>query len=114
MQINKISTFHGEINGVQFFNEQVFDVTLFILNEINSKFGEIYSYQFIEDISYCIAKNLTKFKEDMTSVKLYNNMLKFINKTEDFNDLNFDIYYFGLVNTRILDKYYLTKKEGVK
>ncbi len=50
----------------------------------------------------------------MTSVKLYNNMLKFINKTENFNDLNFDIYYFGLVNTRILDKYYLTKKEGKK
>ena len=42
MQSNKISIFHGEINGVQFFNEQVFDVTLSILNEINSNCYKIF------------------------------------------------------------------------
>ncbi|MBS9776361.1 MAG: hypothetical protein KGV57_04665 [Fusobacterium sp.] len=107
--------FSGQIKGIEFKSEEVFNSTNLILSNIEQKFGEIYKESFIKDLSI-VLETQSKRKEFHSWEDLETGFISKINKADKFNTLNFDFYgidlTLGMFNTQIQDGIYT--KENIK
>jgi len=106
MESQVIQKFKAKINSVEFDENQIYRTTEFILEEINEKFGEIYTDEFIKDLASVIERYF--FKVDNLSVsELEWNMSNDIERAETFKDIKFKDYYINHINDNIKDGSYL-------
>lgn len=93
----KSSSFIGVINGVSFDKQVIFDSTVYVLECIEDKFGEIYNQDFIKEISYIIYQYYFKYDYSIETIEcLFNNVL-------DQSQTEFSELYF--INTELGDEH---------
>jgi hypothetical protein len=101
-----LQSFKARINSVEFDDYQLYMTTDRILEEIDDKFGTIYTDEFIKDLADVI--QLYFFKVDKLIVsELEWNMLNNIEDAETFRDIQFTDYYINHINEQIKDGSYL-------
>lgn len=101
-----LQSFKARINSVEFEDYQLYMTTDRILEEIDDKFGTIYTDEFIKDLADVI--QLYFFKVDKLILsELEWNMLNDIEDAEKFTDIQFTDYYINHINDRIKDRSYL-------
>lgn len=83
--------FNGNINNIQFNDKNNFYSTVFILEYINDKFGEMYNDKFIEDLSNTIDRMYMKY-DDFSYSELENEFSDCVDKANNFNDIKFTYY----------------------
>lgn len=92
MQSEIIQRFQGRINTIMFDDEMNYYTTGYILNNIEEKFGEIYTDEFISELSRAIERVSIKC-EDFTLSDLENSLTNAIELADKFDDIYFDYYY---------------------
>ena len=101
-----LQSFKARINSVKFDDYQLYMTTDRILEEIDDKFGTIYTDEFIKDLADVI--QLYFFKVDKLIIsELEWNMLNDIEDAETFQDIQFSDYYINHINDQIKDGSYL-------
>lgn len=101
-----LQSFKARINSVEFDDYQLYMTTDRILEEIDDKFGTIYTDEFIKDLADVI--QLYFFKVDKLIIsELEWNMLNDIEDAETFRDIQFSDYYINHINDQIKDGSYL-------
>lgn len=101
-----LQSFKARINSVEFDDYQLYMTTDRILEEIDDKFGTIYTDEFIKDLADVI--QLYFFKVDKLIIsELEWNMLNDIEDAETFIDIQFSDYYINHINDQIKDGSYL-------
>lgn len=101
-----LQSFKARINSVEFDDYQLYMTTDRILEEIDDKFGTIYTDEFIKDLADVI--QLYFFKVDKLIIsELEWNMLNDIEDAENFRDIQFSDYYINHINDQIKDGSYL-------
>lgn len=101
-----LQSFKARINSVEFDDYQLYMTTDRILEEIDDKFGTIYTDEFIKDLADVI--QLYFFKVDKLIIsELESNMLNDIEDAETFRDIQFSDYYINHINDQIKDGSYL-------
>jgi hypothetical protein len=101
-----LQSFKARINSVEFDDYQLYMTTDRILEEIDDKFGTIYTDEFIKDLADVI--QLYFFKVDKLIVsEIEWNMLNNIEDAETFRDIQFTDYYINHINEQIKDGSYL-------
>lgn len=101
-----LQSFKARINSVEFDDYQLYMTTDRILEEIDDKFGTIYTDEFIKDLADVI--QLYFFKVDKLIIsELEWNMLNDIEDAETFQDIQFSDYYVNHINEQIKDGSYL-------
>lgn len=90
MKIEVIKYFKGKINDVEFNNEQMFNTTEYILENIENKFGEV-SKEFVKDLKENIEYAAEKYDEFSYNI-LENSIIDSVNSSNKFEDLfiNYD------------------------
>lgn len=89
MQTKIIQNFLGEINGVQIFDTNIYNSTVYILDNIESKFGEIYSNEFVSDLVNTITEIYLKY-DNFSFDTLENCFTDGVNKASTFNEIYFE------------------------
>lgn len=89
MQTKIIQNFLGEINGVQIFDTNIYNSTVYILDNIESKFGEIYSNEFVSDLVNTITEIYLKY-DNFSFDTLENCFIDGVNKASTFNEIYFE------------------------
>ena len=92
MKSEILQRFQGRINKIMFDNEMTYRTTGYILDNIEEKFGEIYTDEFISELSYVIERVSIKC-EDFTLSDLENSLVKAIELADKFEEIYFDYYY---------------------
>lgn len=92
MQSEILQPFKGRINAVIIDTEAVYCSTNYILNTIENKFGEIYTDEFISELSYAIERISIKC-EDFAFSNLENSLTDNIETAEKFEDIKFEYPY---------------------
>ena len=92
MQSEILQRFQGRINTITFDDEMNYNSTRCVLNDIEEKFGEIYTDKFIAELSYAIERVSIKC-EDFTLSDLENSLENAIELADKFEDIYFDYYY---------------------
>ena len=106
MESQVIQKFKARINSVEFDDHTLYSITDSILEEINERFGEIYTDEFIHDLAEVI--ELYFFKVDNLVVAyLEYSMIEDIVDAETFQDIQFSDYYINHINNQIKDGSYL-------
>lgn len=106
MESQVLQKFKARINSVEFDDHTLYAITDSILEEINERFGEVYTDEFIKDLADVI--QLYFFKVDKLVVsELEYNMIDDIENAEKFTDIQFTDYYINHINDRIKDSSYL-------
>lgn len=106
MESEVLQSFKARINSVEFDDYQLYMTTDRILEEIDDKFGTIYTDEFIKDLADFI--QLYFFKVDKLIIsELEWNMLNDIEDAETFQDIQFSDYYVNHINEQIKDGSYL-------
>lgn len=101
-----LQSFKARINSVEFDDYQLYMTTDRILEEIDDKFGTIYTDEFIKDLADVI--QLYFFKVDKLIIsELEWNMLNDIEDAETFQDIQFSDYYVNHINEQIKNGSYL-------
>lgn len=106
MKSEVLQSFKARINSVEFDDYQLYMTTDHILEEIDDKFGTIYTDEFIKDLADVI--QLYFFKVDKLIIsELEWNMLNDIEDAETFQNIQFSDYYVNHINEQIKDGSYL-------
>lgn len=106
MKSEVLQSFKARINSVEFDDYQLYMTTDRILEEIDDKFGTIYTDEFIKDLADVI--QLYFFKVDKFIIsELEWNMLNDIEDAETFQNIQFSDYYINHINEQIKDGSYL-------
>ena len=106
MESKVIQQFKARINSVEFYDYQLYMTTDRILEEIDYKFGTIYTDEFIKDLAFVIEHYFFKV-DDLIVSELERNMSDDIENAETFQDIEFTDYYINHINDRIKDGSYL-------
>lgn len=106
MKSQVIQQFKARINSIEFDDYQLYMTTEYILYQINDKFGEIYTDEFIHDLADVISLYFFKV-DDLIVSELERNMSDDIEDAETFQDIEFTDYYINHINDRIKDGSYL-------
>lgn len=89
---NKVTRkFKGTINGVEFYDEQTYNTVVFIVEQIEKKFGEIYNNKFIEDFRDTINSISLKF-ENYEVYAFEREVFKSIENSKEFKDIRLSYY----------------------
>lgn len=88
MRAKVISNFYASINTVTFNKEDVYDSCYFILEKLESKFGEVYNQRFIEKLKNVIETMYLKY-EDFNFAQLESDFCDCIEKAQNFHDIKF-------------------------
>ena len=100
MDVKISREFKGYINTVKFDDRNIFNLTKEALNSIVYNFGEVFTDEFIFDLSIAIGKCL--YKEDGYPInKLDYELIEYIQKANSFEEIAFKIIYFDEVNEEI-------------
>lgn len=106
MESQVIQKFKASINSVEFDDHTLYAITDSILEEINERFGEVYTDKFIKDLAEVI--ELYFFKVDnLVVADLEYSMIEDIEDAETFQDIQFSDYYINHINEQIKDGSYL-------
>lgn len=92
MKSEILQRFQGRINTIMFDDEMTYRTTGYILDNIEEKFGEIYTDEYISELSYAIERVSIKC-EDFTLSDLENSLVNAIELADKFEDIYFDYYY---------------------
>ena len=106
MESQVIQKFKARINSVEFDDHTLYAITDSILEEINERFGEIYTDEFIKDLADVIELYFYKIDKLIVS-ELEWNMINDIENVEKFTDIQFSDYYINHINEQIKDGSYL-------
>ena len=106
MESQVIQKFKARINSIEFDDRQLYMTTEYILEEINDKFGEVYTDEFIQDLAAVIERYFFKV-DGLTVSDLEWNMVNDIENAENFKEIEFTDYYINEINDRIKDGSYL-------
>lgn len=109
MQSEILQPFKGRINTVIIDTEAVYCSTNYILNTIENKFGEIYTDEFISELSYAIERVSIK-SEDFALSKLERALVNAIEDVEKFEDIEFEYPFIPSNLTKYLAVGRFTKK----
>ena len=101
-----LKSFKARINSVEFDDYQLYMTTDSILEEIDDKFGTIYTDEFIKDLAEVIELYFYKVDKLVVSDLEYS-MDEDIEDAETFQDIQFSDYYINEINDRIKDGSYL-------
>ena len=101
-----LQSFKARINSVEFDDYQLYMTTDRILEEIDDKFGTIYTDEFIKDLADVIQLYFFKVNKLIIS-ELEWNMLNDIEDAETFQNIQFSDYYVNHINEQIKDGSYL-------
>lgn len=100
MDVKISREFKGYINTVKFDDRHIFNLTNVALDAIVYNFGEVFTDEFISDLSIAIRKCL--YKEDGYLIgKLEYQLIEYIQKANSFEEIAFKIIYFDEVNEEI-------------
>lgn len=92
MKSEILQRFQGRINTIMFDDEMNYNSTGYILDNIEEKFGEIYTDEFIAELSYAIERVSIKC-DDFALSDLENSLVNAIELADNFEDIYFDYYY---------------------
>lgn len=92
MKSEILQRFQGRINTIMFDDEMNYNTTGYILDNIEEKFGEIYTDEFIAELSYAIERVSLKC-DDFAYNDLENSLTDAIELADKFEDIYFDYYY---------------------
>ena len=92
MKSEILQRFQGRINTIMFDDEMNYNSTGYILDNIEEKFGEIYTDEFIAELSYAIERVSIKC-DDFALSELENALVNAIELADKFEDIYFDYYY---------------------
>lgn len=110
MEIQKLQTFKGVINGVEIDDQARFNILEYLLREIIViAGGEVFNDSFIKDLDYLIDDLYLNTENSYGDIETM--LLKNIQEANRFEDIVFeDPYledYFQEINQRIRDGYYI-------
>ncbi len=91
MNCKIINNFEGEINNVKVTNENIYYSSTWILEQIENKFGEIYTNEFIRDLVSTIDRMNMKYEEFSFS-ELESSFRDCIEQADKFNHIQFSYY----------------------
>ena len=94
MEYKTIQEFQGTINNVSFCDKDNFYATLFILEQINDKFNEIYNDKFIEDLSDTIDRMYMKY-DDFSYATLENEFTHCIKEANTYEYVRAEVAKIG-------------------
>ena len=106
MESEVLQSFKARINSVEFDDYQLYMTTDHILEQIDDKFGTIYTDEFIKDLADVIELYFYKVDKLVVSDLEYS-MDEDIEDAETFQDIQFSDYYINHINERIKDSSYL-------
>lgn len=92
MKSEILQNFKAVINTIVFTDEMNYTSTEYILDKIEEKFGEIYTDEFIEELSYAIERVSVKC-DDFAYSELEWELVKSIDKADTFEEINFSYPY---------------------
>lgn len=92
MEFEILQPFKGRINTVIIDTEVVYWSTHYVLDRIEEKFGEIYTDEFIAELSWTIERVSIKC-EDFAFSDLENSLENAVELADKFEDIYFDYYY---------------------
>ena len=92
MESYVLQKFIGTINTIVINDEMVYCSTNYVLRKIEEKFGEIYTDEFIAELSWAIERVSIKC-EDFAFSDLENSLENAIELADKFEDIYFDYYY---------------------
>ena len=92
MESEILQRFKGRINTIMFDDEMNYYTTGYTLNNIEEKFGEVYTDKFISELSWAIERVSIKC-ENFTLSDLENSLVNAIELADKFEDIYFDYYY---------------------
>lgn len=92
MKSEILQNFKAVINTIVFTDEMNYTSTEYILDKIEEKFGEIYTDEFIEELSYAIERVSVKC-DDFAYSELEWELVKSIDKANTFEEINFSYPY---------------------
>jgi hypothetical protein len=101
-----LQKFKARINSVEFDDYQLYMTTEYVLEEINDKFGEVYTDEFIRDLAAVIERYFFKVDNLIVS-ELEWNMSNDIENAETFKEIEFTDYYINEINDKIKNDSYL-------
>lgn len=88
MEIKILHKFSGEIDGVKFDDENNFYSSRFILEQVEEKFGECYTNEFVKKLRDTVNNMYLKYNE-FSFAYLENDFTESIEKAEKFGDIKF-------------------------
>lgn len=88
MKSKILQEFRAEINTIMFNDEMNYNTTEYILGKIEEKFGEIYTDEFIAELSYAIERVSIK-SEDFAYSELEWDIIRAIDDAEKFKTIYF-------------------------
>lgn len=104
--------FIGTINDVEINDKYIYNTTQYILDDIETRFGEVYNEKFIRDLAETIKKikdNTDSFSFEELEKDFYYAITN--EKYKKFEDIQFDDYYYAeYLNERLKNGEY-TKTE---
>lgn len=106
MESEVLQSFKARINSVEFDDYQLYMTTDHILEQIDDKFGTIYTDEFIKDLADVIELYFYKVDKLVVSDLKYS-IDEDIEDAETFQDIQFSDYYINHINERIKDGSYL-------
>lgn len=106
MESEVLQSFKARINSVEFDDYQLYMTTDHILEQIDDKFGTIYTDEFIKDLADVIELYFYKVDKLVVSDLEYS-IDEDIEDAETFQDIQFSDYYINHINERIKDGSYL-------
>lgn len=106
MESQVIQKFKARINSVEFDDHTLYAITDSILEEINERFGEVYTDEFIHDLAEIIELYFFKV-DDLVVADLEYSMIEDIVDAETFRDIQFSDYYVNHINEQIKNGSYL-------
>lgn len=83
--------FQGTINNVSFCDKDNFYATLFVLEQIHTKWDEIFNDKFINDLSDTIERMYLKY-DSFSYSEVENEFSNCVEKADNFNDIKFTYY----------------------
>ena len=101
-----LQKFKARINSIEFDDRQLYMTTEYVLEEINDKFGEVYTDEFIRDLAAVIERYFFKVNNLIVS-ELEWNMSNDIENAETFKEIEFTDYYINEINYKIKNDSYL-------
>lgn len=120
MESEVVQGFKGKINGIEFDDEDIYFSSKFILEQIEEKFGECYSNEFVKELRDTVDNMYLKYNvkyNEFDFAYLEADFISSIGKAEKFNDIKF-LYRGGdwqieKLNEKIAEGAF-AKKESIK
>ena len=103
------SKFKGYINTIEFHNQKVFSLVIFILVKIENKFGEVYTDEFIDDLQkeFNILENILSNDPLFNTIAIFNEIASNINNASQFEKVHLTACpYFEYIENRLRKGHY--------